>query len=362
MEGAGSYRATNFIYNTPKDGTSFALIGRDAPLGPLSAAPGARYDATKLSWIGTPTVETNVCIAYKNATVKTAQDLLNKELVVGDAGAGSSSSLYPKALKGILGLRFRVVSGYPATSDVLLAMERGAVEERTLRSAIWPCRASAVSDRHRIRGSRFWLRTNSASSSRAPQPCPPGNGVGTFGRGAVLMEAELVIRSQVAQLAVNIPESVKATPPNTIAGRPGPDGACSDAELAEHIRQHIAASRLHGEGYRKLRACGEQTWRRRSPSDMHRRRTCWGEDLRHHRRAASRTRRLRHSLQRNLARRSAGTAFHFTGVTTSGVALVELTQPDAVSLHRYGSLYRAPMVTSRLTSSPNGAVSIGFQP
>jgi putative transposase len=37
-----------------------------------------------------------------------------------------------------------------------------------------------------------------------------------------------------------------------IAGRLGPVGACSDAELAEHIRRHIAASRLHGEGYRKL--------------------------------------------------------------------------------------------------------------
>src|SRR5271168_4703073 len=46
--------------------------------------------------------------------------------------------------------------------------------------------------------------------------------------------------------------SLKETPPNTIASRPGPVGACSDAELAEHIRQHIAASRLHGEGYRKL--------------------------------------------------------------------------------------------------------------
>src|SRR6202795_1625191 len=46
--------------------------------------------------------------------------------------------------------------------------------------------------------------------------------------------------------------SLKETPPNTIVGRPGPVGACSDAELAEHIRQHIAASRLHGEGYRKL--------------------------------------------------------------------------------------------------------------
>ena len=50
--------------------------------------------------------------------------------------------------------------------------------------------------------------------------------------------------------------SLKETPPNTIAHRPGPVGACSDAELAGHIRQQIAASRLHGEGYRKVwRGC-----------------------------------------------------------------------------------------------------------
>jgi hypothetical protein len=33
---------------------------------------------------------------------------------------------------------------------------------------------------------------------------------------------------------------------------PGPVGTCSDAELADHIRQHIAASCLHGEGSCKL--------------------------------------------------------------------------------------------------------------
>lgn len=43
------------------------------------------------------------------------------------------------------------------------------------------------------------------------------------------------------------------TQPNLIARRrPGPVGACLDVELADHIRQQIAASRLHGEGYRKL--------------------------------------------------------------------------------------------------------------
>jgi transposase InsO family protein len=34
--------------------------------------------------------------------------------------------------------------------------------------------------------------------------------------------------------------------------RPGPVGACPDAELVGHIRAQILASRLHGEGYRKI--------------------------------------------------------------------------------------------------------------
>ena len=46
--------------------------------------------------------------------------------------------------------------------------------------------------------------------------------------------------------------SLNETPPDTIARRRGPVGACSDAELADHIRRQIAISRLHGEGYRKL--------------------------------------------------------------------------------------------------------------
>jgi putative transposase len=47
----------------------------------------------------------------------------------------------------------------------------------------------------------------------------------------------------------------------------GPVGACSDAELLEHIRAQILGSRLHGEGYRKiwarLRHAGLRTSARR---------------------------------------------------------------------------------------------------
>ena len=129
LEGAGSYRAANFIYNVaPKDGTAMALIARDAVLGPLTGAPGAQFDATKFSWLGTPAIETNVCIAYHTSAVKTAQDLTQKELVVGDNGPGTGTHSYPIALNAILGMKFRIVGGYPSSADVFLAMERGEVQ------------------------------------------------------------------------------------------------------------------------------------------------------------------------------------------------------------------------------------------
>ena len=56
-----------------------------------------------------------------------------------------------------------------------------------------------------------------------------------------------------------------AAPPRP--ARRGPVGACSDAELVGHIRRRILASRLHGEGYRKiwarLRHAGVRTSARR---------------------------------------------------------------------------------------------------
>jgi tripartite-type tricarboxylate transporter receptor subunit TctC len=129
MPGAGSFVATSHIYNAaPKDGTVLGIIARDAALGPLTGATGARFDATRLSWIGSPTRETNVCIAYHTAQVKTAQDLLTRQLIVGDTGPGTGTRAYPKALNELVGTRFKVVGGFPSSAEVFLAMERGEVD------------------------------------------------------------------------------------------------------------------------------------------------------------------------------------------------------------------------------------------
>jgi tripartite-type tricarboxylate transporter receptor subunit TctC len=129
MPGAGSYVAASHIYGAaPRDGTVFAIIARDAALGPLSGAPGARFDATKLSWIGTPTKEHNVCIAYHTASVKSVQDLREKQLILGDTGPGTGTRSYPKVLNELLGFKFKLVGGFQSSADVFLAMERGEVD------------------------------------------------------------------------------------------------------------------------------------------------------------------------------------------------------------------------------------------
>jgi tripartite-type tricarboxylate transporter receptor subunit TctC len=131
MPGAGSYNAANHIYNiAPKDGTVMGIIARDAALGPITGATGARFDPTKLTWLGTPTTETNVCIASNTDKVKVKEvdDLYTKELIVGDTGVGTGTHSYPKALNALLGMKFKIIGGFPSSSDVFLAMERGEVD------------------------------------------------------------------------------------------------------------------------------------------------------------------------------------------------------------------------------------------
>jgi tripartite-type tricarboxylate transporter receptor subunit TctC len=89
---------------------------------------GARSGSLKLTGGGTPTTETNVCFVHKRAKVQSFDDLLKHELIIGNTGAGTGTYTYPKGLNGLLGTKFKLVSGFKVSTDVLLAMERGEVD------------------------------------------------------------------------------------------------------------------------------------------------------------------------------------------------------------------------------------------
>jgi tripartite-type tricarboxylate transporter receptor subunit TctC len=127
--GAGSLRLANQLYNTyPKDGTAIGLISRGIPLEPLLGGAGTQFDAMKMNWIGSPDRDTNICVARKDAAVKTMNDLFSKELLVGATGSGADTAIYPEFLSRLLGMKFKLVNGYQGTNEISLALERKEVE------------------------------------------------------------------------------------------------------------------------------------------------------------------------------------------------------------------------------------------
>ena len=64
------------------------------------------------------------------AGIKTWADMLAKPFTVGGEGTGSDPDVYALMLKNVFGVKLRLVSGYPGTTEMALALERGEVDGR----------------------------------------------------------------------------------------------------------------------------------------------------------------------------------------------------------------------------------------
>jgi tripartite-type tricarboxylate transporter receptor subunit TctC len=131
MEGAGSLRLANWLYNIgPKDGTAIGAVARGAAFDPLFGSPGAQFDATKMHWIGSANNEVSVCASWDTSGVKTFDDLLKTPLVMGGSGGAADTDQFVYVINGVLNSKMKVIAGYPGGNEINLAMERGEVQGR----------------------------------------------------------------------------------------------------------------------------------------------------------------------------------------------------------------------------------------
>jgi tripartite-type tricarboxylate transporter receptor subunit TctC len=131
MLGASGRVAANYLYNAaPKDGTVIAVIQQSLPLGQALGESGIQYDAARFNWIGSPVRPDETLVVWHTTGVKTMEDATKKEVIIGATTPTGMNYLYPRLANELLGTKFKIVTGYPGGSPIILALERGEVEGR----------------------------------------------------------------------------------------------------------------------------------------------------------------------------------------------------------------------------------------
>jgi tripartite-type tricarboxylate transporter receptor subunit TctC len=131
MPGAGSLKLANFLFNVaPKDGATIGTFSRGMAMEPLIGGSNVQFDSTRFAWLGSGTNEVSVFTVWHTAPIRTWQDMLEKPFTVGGEGSGSDPDIYALLLKNAFGAKLKLISGYPGTAEIAIALERGEVDSR----------------------------------------------------------------------------------------------------------------------------------------------------------------------------------------------------------------------------------------
>jgi tripartite-type tricarboxylate transporter receptor subunit TctC len=176
MPGAGSLRAANFLYEAaPRDGTALGVVVESTALEQALSNPSVRYDAAKFSYIGRVATSNNVFLTWHTSQIQSIEDAQKMEFKHAGTGPGSIAETVPLLLNALIGTKFKIISGYPASTEAMLAMERREVDGA---STSWAAVFVTKKDWLREKKIKVYLQTapeRSADLPDAPSLAEYGN-------------------------------------------------------------------------------------------------------------------------------------------------------------------------------------------
>lgn len=135
--GAGGMIAVNELYNLRKpDGLTMSNVNTGAIFAVAGGNDAIKFDLRKLIYVGQALDEAQT-IYVRSATPYTSLELIRKankegkQPRMGAQALDHTSSFVVKVAEQILGLDFHVIPGYPGTPEILLDIERGALDGRS---------------------------------------------------------------------------------------------------------------------------------------------------------------------------------------------------------------------------------------
>jgi tripartite-type tricarboxylate transporter receptor subunit TctC len=131
MPGGAHLGATGYVYNAAEpDGLTILAANPGVAMAQLAGLPQVRFDVRKFEWLGSSGSDGALFSIRADLPYKTFKEFKDsgRELIAGTTGPGSNAYDMPLLLKEFAGANLKLLKGYAANSDILLAIERKEVD------------------------------------------------------------------------------------------------------------------------------------------------------------------------------------------------------------------------------------------
>lgn len=134
MPGAGSLTAVRYLEGgAPKDGTAMTVFLPGIITQSIVEPEKIKLDMAKYTWIGIVSPDYfRVCYGYGANGVKSWDELMqrpkDKPFIMGTTGTGASNYVNGMALREVFGANLKIIMGFPGSTEIRLAVERGELD------------------------------------------------------------------------------------------------------------------------------------------------------------------------------------------------------------------------------------------
>ena len=131
MPGAGSVTAANYVWGVAKpDGLTLLAPHNNFYLSQLSGQKEVQFDLPKFQWVGSLENDDMMIFARADAPFKSMSEVVRQKMTpkCGSTGVGSSDYVMSKILEETIDAQIQHVTGYPGSSEIAIALERGEVQ------------------------------------------------------------------------------------------------------------------------------------------------------------------------------------------------------------------------------------------
>jgi tripartite-type tricarboxylate transporter receptor subunit TctC len=130
MPGAGSVIASSYVYSIAKaDGLTLLAPHNNIYLNQLTGGAEVKFDVRKFHWIGASEKDDMMLFMRTDASYKSIGDIVKAKEAprCGSTGFGSTDYVMSRILEETVGAKINNIIGYPGSSEIALALERGEI-------------------------------------------------------------------------------------------------------------------------------------------------------------------------------------------------------------------------------------------